>query len=162
MKVIDKDLGWKNIKKQLLLADDAHVDVGYFGEKKSHEGEISIVGIAAVQEFGSPKRNIPSRPFLRTTFEEKNSIWQKRIIEGLEKVSTDAVKLSSALTAVGEFAASDVRRKITEIRTPPKSPVTIAREGAGFTNPLIWLGWMRNYCRARIVVSGKKHITKEG
>jgi hypothetical protein len=162
MSTKDIDRGRKKILREIKQAKDAYCDVGYFGDKKEHEGDISIVGVAAVQEFGSTKRNIPERPFLRTTADEKRSSWTRMLDKSMSRVLQGKTNVVSALTGFGEIAAGEVRKKITAIKTPPKSEATIKREGAGFTNPLIWLGWMRAYCRSRIVVSGRvKHVTKE-
>lgn len=162
-KTTDKDLGYKRILKEIKNLDNARADIGYFGEKKEHGSDLSIVGIATVQEFGSPKKNIPARPFIRTTADQKKVEWRNRLDRYMADVLRGKTNVLSALTAFGEIAVSDIRKKITDIKTPPKSPSTIKREGEGFTNPLIWLGWMRNYARARIVINNTvKKVTREG
>lgn len=162
-KTTDRDLGAKRILKEVKRADGAYCDVGYFGDKEHPEGDLSLVGIATVQEFGSDKKNIPERPFLRTTTDEKRNTWQRRMNEAMGRVLEGTTNVVSALTAFGELAAGDVRKKITAIKTPPKAEATIKSQGPGFTNPLIWLGHMRAYCRSRIVVDNQvRKITSEG
>ncbi|RLI74767.1 hypothetical protein DRO97_05075 [Archaeoglobales archaeon] len=53
------------------------IKVGVFGEEAL---------IAAVHEFGSPKKNIPQRSFIRVTADEKEKDLQKLVDEEVEKV----------------------------------------------------------------------------
>lgn len=54
------------------------VKVGVFGEEQAL--------IAAVHEFGSPKKNIPQRSFMRVTADEKEKDVQRLVDEEVEKV----------------------------------------------------------------------------
>jgi len=165
VKVKDIDRGFKRIMKELENASmDAHIDIGYFGEKKTADGEYTLVGIAAVQEFGTkpgtvPK--IPERSFLRSTADARVSRWGRATEEAIGDMIDGKTDLVGALAAVGEECVGDVQEKITRLRTPPNAPSTIARKGT--SNPLIHTGAMKNYCRARIVLAGtsKRIVEKE-
>jgi hypothetical protein len=65
-----------------------------------------------------------------------------------QKALRGIVSLAHELTAVGEFIASDFRRKITTLRSPPNAPSTVAKKGS--SNPLIDTGAMRQSVRSRI------------
>ncbi len=162
---IDRDLGERDFLRAVDELDDAHIDVGLF-EGEIHPGsEYTIAQIGAVHEFGTkpgtvPK--IPERSFLRSTADEKRDAYHKRMAKVANKVEGGSPNVVSMLTAMGELMASDVRKKITTLKTPKKAEATLRREGRQFTNPLIWLGYMRNAVRSRIVVGSTEKMTQKG
>lgn len=161
-KTKDTDLGREEILKQLALADGAYVDVGLFDHEEHPDSEYTIAQIGAVHEFGTKDGHIPERSFLRSTYDERREKWRARMDAAYDEIKEGKGKVLPLLMAWGEKAAGDVRRKITKLKTPPKAPATLKKEGEGFTNPLIWLGYMRQSVRARIVVGGKKKMTAKG
>lgn len=161
---IDRDLGERALIRAVDELDDAHIDVGLFEGEEHPDSELTIAQIGAVHEFGSKNGKIPERSFLRSTADEKRGAYIKRMdaVAARLQSSKGSSKGLSLLAAVGELMASDVRKKITTLRSPPKAPATLAREGPGFTNPLIWLGYMRNAVRARIVMGKDEKMTPKG
>lgn len=156
--VTDKDLGWKAIVKRIQAANDnLNVRVGIQGteaaakhapqtplattqksktrRKRRPAGFIPDLGsaptnvlIGAVHEFGSIKRNIPSRPFFRSTFDERFKRYQKR----LDKVVGDAMvdgdyKVEGGLLRLGNVYRSDIIRKIKRKEFLPLSEETRKR-----------------------------------
>ena len=66
---------------------DANLEVGIFENATYDNGKgksIPVAGVAAVQELGSVKRNIPARSFFRTTAEEKRNPWRELFRDGVE------------------------------------------------------------------------------
>ena len=57
----DFDLLNKLVKE---LGRDYYVDVGILGQERTEDG-LTLAGIGAVHEFGSPVRKIPERSFIR-------------------------------------------------------------------------------------------------
>jgi hypothetical protein len=158
----DRDLGRKRIERALKEIDNSHVDIGHFGDKKAPDGEATLVGIAAVHEFGAPKAGIPERSFIRSTSDEERRNWQGILDRGLAKVLSGSASVLSVLFGLGEIGASAVRKKITDISEPPLADSTIERRGES-ANPLVDTGAMRAYARARVVIHGKvKKTTSEG
>lgn len=144
--------------------DDTHVDIGYFGDKKTEDGEYTVVGIAAVHEYGTKPGTvppIPERSFLRSTTDAKENEWRKSINSKIDKVVAGKTDMVTGLAAFGELAAGDVREKITTGPFKELKESTKAKKGS--TRPLIDTGTMRRYCRARVVIGGSvKKETKEG
>lgn len=165
-KTIDIDLGREKLIKELSKANGAYADVGIFeGEEHPEGGEYTVAQIAAVHEYGtkpSTEPEIPERSFIRSTVDEKGQAWNAYLDEAYDRVKAGTTDIISALTAFGERAAGDVRRKITSLKTPPKAETTLKKEGPGFTNPLIWLGYMRAAVRSRIVVQRRETMTPKG
>lgn len=132
--------------KKLFNAKDPHVKVGILlakGGGKTREGGITMVELAAIHEFGSPKANIPQRSFIRSAFQDPTE---------LQKISTRVVKalidgkvdLSEALDIIGSWGATQVRNNVTQGDgiAPPLKPETVQKKGS--SRPLIDTGRMIN------------------
>lgn len=98
-----------------------------------------VAMIAAIQEFGAPKRGIPPRPFFRNMIAKKSGTWAKGI--GIQLKLTN-YNVRQTLMLTGEVIAGQLRQSIIETNSPPLSPVTIARKG--FSKPLIDTSHMIN------------------
>ena len=152
--VIDRDRGWKGLERRLKQLNSAHTKVGV-QQGTLHEGnEVTsgrsggitietsdMVVIAAVQEFGAPKRNIPVRPFMRNAFDksrEKLNRAKKRLYNS---VLLDEISPKTAVTKLGEIHKGQIQREIVNLRSPPNAPSTIKRKKS--SNPLIDTGQLR-------------------
>jgi hypothetical protein len=150
VKVTDNKKGFNRLVKALKDMASLAVDVGYFGDKKHPESEnYTVVGIAGVHEFGAPKANIPERPFMSTTFDERLNENNARIKKGYQEIILGKISVTAFLEGLGELNASWVRGMIDKIQFPPLRAATIARKGS--SKPLIDTGTMKNYCNKRIV-----------
>ena len=108
--------------------------------------------IAAVQELGSPAKNIPARPFLVPGIEAARSdITDQMRKAGLAALnvanpSSAAGMIDQAQHATGIIAQNAVREKITEGPFEPLSEKTLAarkRRGRTGDKPLIDTGQLR-------------------
>lgn len=108
--------------------------------------------IAYVQEFGSPAKNIPARPFLLPgirSAEEPIAAQMKKAGEAALKIDNAAATtgaVDQALHQVGLVAQNAVRAKITDGPFASLSPQTIARRksrGRDGDKPLIDTGQLR-------------------
>ena len=115
-----------------------HVDVGFYQTSKYETGS-SVPGVAAVQEFGSPAKGIPSRPFMRNA----NSKLKDEVPEMLKRlIDEEDLKVDHALASlIGEKAKSVIQQEITDMQRPPNAPSTVEQKGRD--NPLIDTGKMR-------------------
>jgi hypothetical protein len=86
----------------------------------------SIPMIAAIQEFGAPKANIPPRPFFRNMIAAKSDEWPDAIANLLKANDYDA---KTTLELVGDAIAGQLQESIINTHTPPLSPVTIMLRG---------------------------------
>lgn len=105
--------------------------VGWFETARYPEGE-QVASVALIQEFGAPGANIPARPFIRPTISAEGDKWKENITKGVQAVVRGAVTADQVLEIVGQQAAGDIRKTISEVRTPPLADSTIAqrmREG---------------------------------
>jgi len=108
---------------------------------KSRSKMSELVMVAVVNEFGSTKRNIPSRPAFRRAFDENRTKIEQLKKKLLNRIYEGTSTGKQALGLVGEFLTNKTKKKITDLKTPPNKPATIKRKGS--SNPLIDLGQER-------------------
>lgn len=110
-----------------------HEDAGLVEGEQMTEAELG-----ALQHFGTdgpPK--IPARPWLDTGVASGR---QDYIVYIAEQVSSGAT-MDQVIEGVGILAAGATQQFITDLKTPPNAPYTIAKKGSD--NPLIDTGRMR-------------------
>lgn len=162
-RVIDIDRGWKRIQTDLSKLDGAYTKVGVqqgtlheseddMGVK--HTSELAV--IAAVHEFGAPKRHIPERPFIRTGVDEARERINRRILIERDAVLIGKTTVRIALGRIGEEVQSAIQSKIDRILYPKLKEATIARRVRPSTKPLIDTGQLRQSIRHVEFIKGKE------
>lgn len=156
-KIIDRDLGWRDLFKRVGEIKNSYVKVGVLDDAKGSalNGNLTVAEIAVVNEFGTEDQHIPSRPFVRSTFDE-----QREDLTALGKNLMGAVidgKISTlrALNIMGAKLATEVKKKITTGAgvPPPNAPSTVA--GKGSDRPLVDTGRLVNAITWQAIVGGK-------
>lgn len=84
-------------------------------ENKQHEGSsLTVAELGAVHEYGSPAAGIEARPWLGFTFQNR----RRALAEQLERLTRSVLAGSTtairAMSQVGEFTASAVKRSISQ------------------------------------------------
>lgn len=124
--VTDRDLGWQKIKRELEIASRLEVAVGLLQGDKDGEG-VQIAEYAAYNEFGTDV--IPSRPFMRTAFDENRGDIQADIDRQSARLTSGQVSAQTALTIIGQKHASRIQNTITGRDFLPRlSPETVRRK----------------------------------
>lgn len=98
--------------------------VGWFESARTEDGK-PVAGIAIVQEFGSTKRSIPPRSFMRSTASEKQTEWAGTAENVARQVMQGKVAPENMTEALCLKAEGDVRAKISSITEPPLSLLTL-------------------------------------
>jgi hypothetical protein len=107
-------------------------EVGEASRKGSEHESISamseLIQVAAVHEFGAPKRNIPERSFVRSTFDEVFTALQefKRMQASL--VIQGKQTATQGIAKVGEWLTNKTKLKINSNIPPANSLYTEARK----------------------------------
>lgn len=141
MKIKDTDKGFLAIKKALLSLRKKEIKVGILeGAGKNSKTGTLIVDYAVFNEYGTSR--IPERSFMRSTYDEKESEWNK----ALDKIVSSVVEgninnIEQKISLVGEQMVNDIKEKIDSNIPPPLSEATIRRKGSSRT--LIDTGIMR-------------------
>lgn len=131
-KVIDR--GWKRIKRELAKAKGAKVKIGLQADAGQHrEGRIDIVQLAAIHEFGAPRRGIPERPFIRSTADEQRESMFRTTRAELDKIYTGRSDVAKSLSVMGQIMQDKIIAKINSGIPPPNRPGTIRKKGSSKT-----------------------------
>lgn len=96
--------------------------VGWF-ETAKYENGTPVAYVAAIQELGYGP--IPPRPFMRTTASKEKTAWLELMAMGAKAVVTGKATVTNVFQALGLRAEADIAKTISEIVSPPLSPVTI-------------------------------------
>jgi hypothetical protein len=97
------------------------VRIGFLEGSKYPNGT-PVALVAAIQEYGAPKVNIPPRPFFRTMIAEHQREWPPAMAALLKANGGDAAK---TLAQTGEAIAGQLRESIIKTNSPALSPVTL-------------------------------------
>ena len=152
------DLGWNNIKEQMRLAENSFTEIGvHKGETRQPKpGELEplsdMVIVAAANEFGAPKKNIPPRAFIRTSFDENRREVDRLVESEYDKILAGKSNVKKSLEIIGEFMETKTKQKIVDLKQPPNRPRTIARKGSN--NPLMDTGQLRGGIRHVETING--------
>ena len=151
---------WDELRKK--LSADAHVKVGVLagaGGEDMH-GDITMIELAAIHEFGSPAAGIPERSFVRSTFERKEVSDAMAQLCGklANAIITDKMAPAQALGLLGQWGTAEIRRTIAERLTVGPDPQenaasTIARKGS--TTPLVDTGRLVNAITSSVELGEK-------
>ncbi len=144
--------GLKKLEGALRSVKRMQTKVGWFPGAKYEDGT-PVAYVAVIQEYGAtlPNGTIPPRSFMRTTVEEKKEEWSKIAQSGAKAVTSGKVTVRNVMEGIGMAVAGDIRKKITEITTPPLKESTIRAKKAklaegkkvgSLTKPLIETGLM--------------------
>jgi len=128
MTVEDRDLGWKNIVKNLKILNKGYTKVGVQEgviNEKSDNKDITIADYAIWNEFGTS--TIPSRPFMRTAY-DKNKAKLINIVDRKYSNVLAGENARIALGLIGEFFQTKVTQSIDNGSWVPNAPSTIARK----------------------------------
>lgn len=158
-KVTVKTKDWDKLRKR--LPDGSIVKVGVLaGSGNASSGSISMLELAAIHEFGSPKNHIPQRSFIRATFERAEVAKTLQLMGSrfAKAIVNDKMTGRDALDKMGAWAAAQIKKTIKNRQTTgPDSqankPETIARKGS--STPLVDTGRLVNAISWMVVLGGK-------
>lgn len=169
MPTIDyNDKGWRQIKKNLKLLEEARVRAGFLGEKAavpkkattkilSHAGKTrrkyrktsaktpNVAMVARILEFGTSDGRVPSRSVIRSSMAEGKvelEALSARVVNFAFNPANDEKAVEKKLQLMGLKMQSMIKGKITSITSPALKPSTIKRKGS--SKPWIDTGQLRS------------------
>lgn len=98
--------------------------VGWFSSSKYEDGT-SVAYVAAIQEFGSPERSIPPRPFMRPAIIENQKDWERAAAQGANQVLAGKATPEQVMEKITLAAQNSISKNIATLTTPPLSPITL-------------------------------------
>lgn len=139
VQIREEDLGWERIKKDFEKLAGSRTEAGLYGSGSNPATNLAYRG--AIQEFGSPKQGIPSRPFEREAWDRNlERIWNRNINEIGDVIDGDQSP-RRALARLGEYVQGLIQRSIVSGLFKSLAMSTITAKGS--TRPLIDSGEMR-------------------
>lgn len=133
-------LGQKTVRVGIL--DEAPKRAGSGEGKAKSSGRATLLGVAAVHEFGAPAAGIPSRSFIRATVDVKRAEIEKVQADLAAQVAAGKIDGRTALARLGAFVQGLVQARIAEGIGPALKPATIRRKKS--SKPLIDTGQLRS------------------
>lgn len=137
--IVDKDLGFKRIVREVNARKNSYTEVGYQGDEKERYTKARVVDVAAFNEFGTERS--PQRSFMRTAFDRVQLKLDSIISKLYKDVLLGKIGTKKSLQTIGEFMKSEMQKQIDMTVSPPNAPSTIKNKGS--THPLIDTGQMR-------------------
>jgi hypothetical protein len=135
---------WDALLARIRSLETMFVKVGILaskgGDARTDDGDLSMIELAAIHEFGSPAAGIPERSFIRRTFATKKDELAKLCEKLARAVITGKMPIDQALALVGAWGVAAVKKTVTEGSgvPPPLKKATIARKGSD--RPLVDTG----------------------
>jgi hypothetical protein len=152
--VIIKDLGWLRIQTELKRAKNSFTKSGLPENGKVEQTAQStkdaeraafkmsdLVTIAAANEFGAPRRKIPERSFMRSTFDETKGTVADLVGKEYDKILKGSSTVLVSLGRLGAYMKGAIQKKIQRGPFVANRPFTIERKGS--SRPLIDTGQLR-------------------
>lgn len=127
----------QHIKLPTRITGPKQVKVGFPAGKVS----TAVVDRAIWNHYGT-SRGIPARPFLLNAIRKNRSEYLRFLKSSGARILRGEMTLETAMRQLGIMAQGDIQQEITDLRTPPNAPSTIAQKGS--SNPLIDTGEMRS------------------
>lgn len=136
----DKDLGLNRILSDVDRLSNASIDAGILStNNRTMDDGTTVAEYAFFNEIGT--KNIPARPFIASTSDNKGIEWDGLIRRGFKRVLAGNLPIEHFFVGIGQRVVGDIKKTITNLSNPPNKPSTIARKKS--SNPLIDTGLMR-------------------
>ena len=140
----DIDHGWNDLKKELnKIKKKPFVKTGILTGKaqKMYEDGVQLVDVAILNEFGGTNDSgytIPSRPFMRTSFDKNYKKYDGIIKRGIDRIMIGKERVKPFLDKLGIVSESETKKTLIKGPWVPNSPMTIALKKS--SRPLINTG----------------------
>lgn len=132
--------GQKELKIALTGLDGKSGRAGWFESAKYPDG-MPVAYNALIQEVGVPEKNIPPRLGLRNLVKVRKPAWRQIADSGVRAIMNGNQTIGGVMEGLGGAAAGDIRKRITEVTSPPLKPATViarARKHSNFKGLKSW------------------------
>ncbi|MEL7367700.1 MAG: hypothetical protein AAFN74_02225 [Myxococcota bacterium] len=137
-----RDQGLGLMLEQVRNAGDLVLRTGILTNEAHRNGDgLTVADVASIQEFGSADGRIPSRPAFRQAIANNREAIVARLREELTAMAEGKQTPRQALGRTGLEIQAAIRKRITDLKTPPNAPSTVQRKKSA--NPLIDTGQLR-------------------
>lgn len=145
-RVTDRDNGAKALMKRIAQSGEITVGIheaeGQAAKEGDDGGDMQLIDVAIVHEFGSDDGRIPRRSFIRDWEDEKAEEHKGQLRQSGKAVIDGKLDAERALGRLGVLYQADIQKRIADGIEPENAPSTIARKGS--SKPLIDTGQLRS------------------
>ena len=145
--VIDRDLGFNRIMRDLERLNGTEVVAGMLRDSGKAENGASYVDIAAWNEYGTG--HIPSRPFIRISADTNKQSWEKLAQQCVNNV-IDGGSPRDAAQVVGHRMVEDIRKVFGDTSMLKANAPSTIKKKKGRNEPLVDSGEMRRRVNFRV------------
>lgn len=159
VELIEKDHGWKTIKKEITKNKKPYVKIGVLSGAGKYEGgeNANIADVAIWNEFGT--KDIHPRPFMAQTFDSNGPQVDKFIKAQYNLVLGGKQTVDNGLKKIGVFYEGKVKLQFVKGDFKANAPATIKKKtvnGKVGNKPLIDTGHLRQSITHEVVLTGGK------
>jgi hypothetical protein len=147
MGVIDKDMGWNKIMRDLADLDGTEVAAGILKDSGVDSRGTPYTNIAIYNEYGT--KHIPARPAVRIAADTKGNEWQRIAEKGICDIIDGRGNKSTTCKAVGEAMKKDIQSIFGDTsKLASNAPSTIRKKGRN--EPLVDTGTLKKKVAYRV------------
>lgn len=139
-RVIIKDRGLKNLKKQLKVFDNTAAKIGLFGSGDDPETNVAARGAAHVAP--GPKSHNPKRDFMSLAVKKNENEIEKTVQKLYKAVTKGSIQARKAVKILGVMHEDQIKNAILTGPFVANKPATIAKKKS--SRPLIDRSDMKN------------------
>jgi hypothetical protein len=145
--VIDRDLGWNKIIRDLQELDGTEISAGVLKNAGSDSRGTPYADIAIYNEYGT--RRIPARPAVRIASDEHKGEWQDVVAQGIDATIAGHGNKQALCDKVGKKMVKDIQSIFGDkSKLKGNAPATIKKKGRD--DPLIDTGKLRSVVNYRV------------
>ena len=123
-KLVRSGEGLRSLKVRVKELEKLNVFIGWL-ESAQYDDGTPVAGVAAVHEFGSPKMNIPPRPFFRVAIADNKDKWSELLRKGAKQIINGNATAEQVMELLGLKASGDVKIAIKGVSQPALKQSTI-------------------------------------
>lgn len=140
-RITDTDKGLAAVAQRMI--GKRRVRVGVLSDAPAGHGDVSLLEIAVINEFGAPGASIPQRSFIRATIDANiDKIRQVQAMLAKQIVAPNGIDGETAMKRLGAFVAGLIKQRIAQGIPPANAPATVERKGSSTT--LVDTGQLRS------------------
>lgn len=152
---LTRDQGLGLMLQQIRDAGDLELRVGILTDEQHRNGDgLTVADVASINEFGTADGHIPARPAFRQAIASNREAIVARLRTELKAMSEGRQTPRRALSRTGLEIQALIRKRITDLRTPPNAPATAQRKRSA--NPLIDTGQLRQSVSFEVTTSRQR------
>lgn len=140
--------------------DGKQVKVGWFSSSVYPNGT-PVALVAAVQELGSPAKNIPPRLGMRATAMRKWGEWKDLMLDGAKAILQGRRTADQVMDTMGAKAAGDIAKNIASVWEPPLKEATVKARARKLASGVITPSLRKPLVASSLLINSLTHKVED-